>query len=58
LVFSKEAILVIFTGPSFDNALTPNKPLFFPEKVTNSVEGNDKEIFPISSLCKISSSSP
>ena len=48
----------MFTGPNFESALTPNSPLFCPENVTNSVEGKDKDIFPISSFCKISSSSP
>ena len=41
---------VIFTGPNCDKALTPNKPLFVPEKVTNSVDGSDKDMFPTSSL--------
>ena len=51
-------MLVIFNGPNCVSALIPNKPLFWPEKVTNSVEGNVNAIFPISSFCKISSSSP
>ena len=48
----------MFTGPSLVNAFTPNKPLFEPEKVTNSVEGKVNEIFPISNFWSISSSSP
>ena len=51
-------MLVISTGPIFDKDFIPNRPWFCPEKVTNSVDGKFKDILPISSLCKISSSSP
>tara|TARA_A100000164_G_C21894359_1_gene767061 strand:+ start:754 stop:912 length:159 start_codon:yes stop_codon:yes gene_type:complete len=51
-------MLVIFTGPSFERAFTPNRPLFWPENVTNSVEGSDSDILPSSNFCNMSSSSP
>ena len=57
-VFSIDAIVVTSTGPIFDIAFKPNRPLFCPEKVTNWVAGRDKEIFPASTFWTISSSSP
>ena len=47
---SSDAILVTLTGPSCVIAFTPNNPLFCPENVTNSVAGNERDIFPASNF--------
>ena len=52
------AMVVISSPPSFMSAFKPNRPLFFPEKVTNWVPGRDNATLPASTFWTISSSSP